>query len=310
MTRSSFIFRRIRPVLFSTLILAGAAGPFASATLSAQEVVTGEERLGRLALKDGRPGEAVRHLTAALAGISPASKLERAYVLFYRAQAWRLSGSPEAALTDINESVRIWFDAHERHNDLYIKERARVLSAAGRPDAAKKQLELLKLPNGSNSAKAEFSGPSAYYQRGNLHGELKDFDAALADHTKAVNLSPDTKEYVTAWLYAVRDHARAAGSGDDHDFDPYYARITEQVRFFNTVGRLQMEWGNPRAAAELMEKSMEKGGSERIKDYQSYLKSEGVFEGEVDGRRTAALEAALRACIEKKCGLRLNWHVR
>lgn len=203
----------------AALILALAAG----ASARADGIADGNQ--GREALLAGKLDEAIRLFTRVLGagGLDPRNQ---AITLNLRANAYLGKGQTEAALDDVNQSLRLTetTDAHFTRAKILIAQfrfdaaiedldktlqlggqaadvwalRGQAQLDAGRPEAAVKDLD--------HAISLTPEDGSAWRNRGHAYMNLGQDDKAIADETKALELDPKSVEahWLRAYVYRYR----------------------------------------------------------------------------------------------------------
>jgi tetratricopeptide (TPR) repeat protein len=177
---------------------------FADETVEIQRVAQADEPSGNgktgleitsqaiNALVDGDFKKAIEFTTKAL-GVGDLQGDDLISVYILRAEALAAMGRTDGAIDNINATLELRPDSPELTNirgDIY-------LNSGQFPKALESYDESIDL-------KADFW--EAYIDRGFAHAMLEDFDRALADASKAININPSEHTYANrADLYLVQD---------------------------------------------------------------------------------------------------------
>jgi tetratricopeptide (TPR) repeat protein len=148
---------------------------------------------GKAELMLGKADEAITDLTTAIASApTPGS-------YFLRAQAYRAKGNLDAALADLNETIK-----RDGQSSAGYFSRGSLLAANSDFEAALKDYDA--------SIRLDSKNPSYYTMRGVIHGVRGELDKAIADYSAAILLDPtDAQHYnMRAWALLKAHRLRAA----------------------------------------------------------------------------------------------------
>jgi tetratricopeptide (TPR) repeat protein len=133
-----------------------------------------------------------------------------------------------------------------------------------------------------------------YHNRGSAQHDLENYDQAIRDYSRAINLMPDDSgplidrgvAYKNSGRFeeAVRDHGRAIQI-DPENYRPYMGRGAA-LAAMDRISQANASWN----------KGLRIGGSEVVKLYQEWIQYKGHYKGNVDGNDDKELRDALVAC--------------
>lgn len=138
----------------------------------------------------------------------------------------------------------------------------------------------------------------AYNNRGNANRHLGNFSQAIQDYTRAMELKPDYWPVYNnlAWLYATCSDQTFRDGKKAVQFASKAVAMQGTPGQLDTLGAAYVEDGQPERAFAAYTEAMKKD-SRYIKTYQKSLKAKGYYSGNTDGIYTQQLETAMRGCI-------------
>lgn len=135
---------------------------------------------------------------------------------------------------------------------------------------------------------------AAHYNRANAYFALEDYVRAIDDYDQAVRLDPTAANALNnrGEVYSrLGDNKRAVADFSqalevDPDYIDAYRNRGVVYEYLGEYGRAVRDW----------DREIELGGAERARWWQEYLTGKGHYSGEIDGKNSPAIWAALTAC--------------
>ena len=121
------------------------------------------------------------------------------------------------------------------------------------------------------------------------------YEQALADYDRAIDLNPDFAVALNnrAWLYFKTGRLEDGVADVEHAL-----RLAPASPYaLDTRAHIRQLQGATREALGDYERAMRFGGRTIVKLYQCGLRSQGVYEGALDGIYSEAVGSALRTCV-------------